>query len=80
MASAEIDSETVAALAGGYRDTRNHQYMELTADGTSLTLGLGGGGIELVPNSATEFSNPVGVVIAFEDEFDIEIECVAAAA
>ncbi|WP_419948313.1 serine hydrolase domain-containing protein [Candidatus Palauibacter sp.] len=66
MPGVDLDPARVAALAGGYRDTRTGQFMELTADGSSLRLGLGPGGMELMPMSETEFVSPNGVSIAFE--------------
>ena len=66
VAGVELDPARVAALAGGYRDTRTGQFMELTADGSSLRVGDGLGGLELTPVSETEFVSPTGVSIAFE--------------
>ena len=66
MEGVDLDPARVAALAGGYRDTRTGQFMELVADGSSLRLGGGPGGMELTPASETEFVSPNGVTIAFE--------------
>ena len=61
----DLDPARVAALAGGYRDTRTGQFMQLTADGSSLRMG-DADGMELTPTSETEFASPDGVSIAFE--------------
>ena len=63
---AEVDPANVAALAGGYRDTRTGQYLELTADGSSLRLRGGPGGPPLVATSETGFASTSGVSIDFE--------------
>ncbi|WP_420636050.1 serine hydrolase domain-containing protein [Candidatus Palauibacter sp.] len=65
-AGADVDPARVAAFAGGYRDTRTGQYLELTADGSSLRLGGGMRGLQLMAASETEFTAPAGVSIAFE--------------
>ena len=66
----EVDPARVAAVAGGFRDTRTGQFMQLTADGSSLRLGLGPGGMELVAVGETEFASAAGVSIAFEEAGD----------
>ena len=65
-AGADVDPAVVAALAGGYRDTRTGQFMQLTADGSSLRMGGGPGGLALTPMSETEFASAAGVSITFE--------------
>ncbi|MXW66463.1 MAG: serine hydrolase [Gemmatimonadales bacterium] len=65
-AGTDVDPARVAAFAGGYRDTRTGQFMELTADGSSLRLGLGPGGMSLAAMSETEFASPAGVSIVFD--------------
>lgn len=65
-AAADVDPARVAALAGGYRDTRTGQFMELTADGASLRMGGGPGGMSLTAMSETEFASPAGVSIVFD--------------
>ncbi|MCZ0935166.1 MAG: serine hydrolase [Gemmatimonadetes bacterium] len=65
-AGANVDPARVAAFAGGYRDTRTGQFMELTADGSSLRMGLGPGGMSLAAMSETEFASPAGVSIVFD--------------
>ncbi len=64
-AGADVDPARVAAFAGGFRDTRTGQFMELTADGASLRLG-GPGGMSLAAMSETEFASPAGVSIVFD--------------
>jgi len=64
-AGADVDPARVAAFAGGYRDTRTGQFMELTVDGSSLRLGMGGG-MSLAAMSETEFASPAGVSIVFD--------------
>ncbi|WP_419161660.1 serine hydrolase domain-containing protein [Candidatus Palauibacter sp.] len=64
-AGVEVDPARVAALAGGYRDTRTGQFMELAADGSSLRVG-GMQGFQLAAMSETEFGSPDGISIAFE--------------
>ena len=66
----DVDPARVAAVAGGYRDTRTGQFMQLTADGSSLRLGAGPGGMELLAVSENEFASPGGVSIAFEEAGD----------
>ena len=63
---ADVDPARVAALAGGYRDTRTGQFMELTVDGASLRMGGGPGGMSLTAMSETEFASPAGVSIVFD--------------
>ncbi|WP_419948314.1 serine hydrolase domain-containing protein [Candidatus Palauibacter sp.] len=63
---ADIDPASVAAYAGGYRDTRTGQYLELTADGSTLLLSGGPGGSPLEAMSETEFVSSSGVSIAFQ--------------
>ena len=65
MASVELDASLVAALAGGYRDTRTNQFIELTAEGAQLGLRIFGNRLELQAMSATEFASPIGVSIVF---------------
>ncbi|MYA32971.1 MAG: beta-lactamase family protein [Gemmatimonadales bacterium] len=65
-AGADVDPARVAVFAGGYRDTRTGQFMELTADGASLRLGMGPGGMSLAAMSETEFASPAGVSIVFD--------------
>ncbi|WP_419942025.1 serine hydrolase [Candidatus Palauibacter sp.] len=65
-AGVDVDPARVAAFAGGYRDTRTGQYLELTADGSSLRLGGGMQGLQLMAASETEFTSPVVVSIAYE--------------
>ncbi|MCG8469662.1 MAG: beta-lactamase family protein [Gemmatimonadetes bacterium] len=67
MANIDVDATAVAALAGGYRDTRTGQFVELIADGTSLRIGSPGG-LELRPVGSSEFAAGVGVRVTFEDE------------
>ncbi|MYC88268.1 MAG: beta-lactamase family protein [Gemmatimonadales bacterium] len=62
----DVDPADVAAFAGGYRDTRTGQYLELTADGSSLLMGGGPGGPPLAATSETGFASATGVSIAFE--------------
>ena len=69
-AGADVDPAAVAALAGGYRDTRTGQFMRLTADGASLRLGGGLGGMQLAALSDTEFASAAGVSITFEGTAD----------
>ena len=69
-AGADVDPARVAAFAGGYRDTRTGQFMELTADGASLRMGGGPGGISLTAMSETEFASPAGVSIVFDAAAD----------
>ncbi len=69
-ARADVDPAAVAALAGGYRDTRTGQFMRLTADGASLRLGGGLGGMQLAARSDTEFASAAGVSITFEGTAD----------
>ena len=69
-AGADVDPVRVAALAGGYRDTRTGQFMELTADGASLRMGGGPGGMPLTAMSETEFASPAGVSIVFDAAAD----------
>ena len=64
-AGADVDPARVAAFAGGFRDTRTGQFMELTADGASLRVG-GPGGMSLAAMSETEFASPAGVSIVFD--------------
>jgi len=64
-AGADVDPARVAAFAGGYRDTRTGQFMELTVDGSLLRLGMGGG-MSLAAMSETEFASPAGVSIVFD--------------
>ena len=64
-AGADVDPARVAAFAGGFRDTRTGQFMELTADGASLRVG-GLGGMSLAAMSETEFASPAGVSIVFD--------------
>ena len=64
-AGADVDPARVAAFAGGFRDTRTGQFMELTADGASLRVG-GPGGMSLAAVSETEFASPAGVSIVFD--------------
>ena len=63
---ADVDPARVAAFAGGYRDTRTGQYLELAADGSSLLMDGGPGGPRLVALSETEFASATGVSVAFE--------------
>ncbi|MDE2944874.1 MAG: serine hydrolase [Gemmatimonadota bacterium] len=65
-AGADVDPAHVAAFAGGYRDTRTGQYLELTADGSSLLMSGGPGGPPLAAMSETGFASATGVSIAFE--------------
>ena len=65
-AGADVDPARVAAFAGGYRDTRTGQFMQLTADGASLRMGAGPGGMSLAAVSETEFASPAGVSIVFD--------------
>jgi len=65
-AGADVDPTRVAAFAGGYRDTRTGQFLELTADGSSLRMGGGPGGMSLAAMSETEFASPAGVSIVFD--------------
>ncbi|MDE2720949.1 serine hydrolase [Candidatus Palauibacter polyketidifaciens] len=69
-AGADVDPARVAALAGGYRDTRTGQFMELTADGASLRMGGGPGAMSLAAMSETEFASPAGVSIVFDAAAD----------
>ena len=69
-AGADVDPARVAAFAGGYRDTRTGQFMELTADGASLRMGGGPGGMSLTAMSETEFASPAGVSIVFDAAAD----------
>jgi len=62
----DVDPADVAAFAGGYRDTRTGQYLELTADGSSLLMSGGPGGPPLAAISQTGFASATGVSIAFE--------------
>ena len=65
-AGADVDPSSIAAYAGGYRDTRTGQYLELTADGASLLMNGGPGGLPLEAVSGTEFASAGGVSLAFE--------------
>ena len=69
-AGADVDPARIAAFAGGYRDTRTGQFMELTADGASLRMGGGPGGMSLTAMSETEFASPAGVSIVFDAAAD----------
>ena len=69
-AGADVDPARVAAFAGGYRDTRTGQFMELTADGAALRMGGGPGGMSLTAISETEFASPAGVSIVFDAAAD----------
>ena len=69
-AGADVDPARVAAFAGGYRDTRTGQFMELTADGASLRMGGGPGGMSLTAMSETAFASPAGVSIVFDAAAD----------
>ncbi len=62
----DVDPARVAGFAGGYRDTRTGQYLELAADGSSLLLSGGPGGPPLSAVSETGFASASGVSIAFE--------------
>lgn len=66
MAIVDLDASLVGALAGGYRDTRSNQFVELTADGARLSLRIFGNDVELQSLSPTEFRSPIGVRITFE--------------
>ena len=65
-AGAEVDPAAVAALAGGYRDTRTGQFMALTADGSSLALAGWPGGMSLHAVSETEFASASGFSLVFD--------------
>ncbi|MCY3698877.1 MAG: serine hydrolase [Gemmatimonadetes bacterium] len=65
-AGGDVDPADVAAFAGGYRDTRTGQYLELTADGSSLLMSGGPGGPPLAASSETRFASAAGISIAFE--------------
>ena len=65
-AAVDVDPGDVAAFAGGYRDMRTGQYLELTADGSSLLMSGGPGGPPLAATSETGFASATGVSIAFE--------------
>ncbi|MXW66464.1 MAG: beta-lactamase family protein [Gemmatimonadales bacterium] len=62
----DVDPADVATFAGGYRDTRTGQYLELIADGSSLLMSGGPGGPPLAATSETGFASATGVSIAFE--------------
>jgi len=65
-AGVDVDPADVAAFAGGYRDMRTGQYLQLTADGSSLLMSGGPGGPPLAAISETGFASATGVSIAFE--------------
>ena len=68
MEDAGADPAQVAAFAGGYRDMRRGQFVSVTAEGASLRVGPGGGGIMLAAAGDNTFASPQGLSLTFEGE------------